>query len=114
MGERQEHGHGQTLWYRHNEHNQRDDDVRHELVHEDATTDTIVSGRLNQKHGHGDAKDHETGDQTDEFQAATNVVQLVRKIRLVLRDIEFRIFNTALRVRSNGSYDSLASASSDK
>ena len=112
MGERKLHCHGQTLGDGDDQHDEGDDNVGKKLVHENRSTDIFVSRSLNEEDGEGDAKDDEARDETDELQAASNVVEFTSQFSLVLTNVKLGIFDAAGAVLADCDDHSSARASS--
>jgi hypothetical protein len=114
VGQGKQHGHGETFGHGNDEHDQGDDDVSHELVHEDFTANFVISSSLDEEYTDGDGEDDERAEQANELQATSNVVQLVGEFSLVLCDVENRIIDATLSVLADAANYGLTGASNDE
>lgn len=91
VGEGDGYCHGETLRDGHDEDDEGDDDTVDELLDEDLPANIFVSTRLYAYDQDGDAKDDEGAEEADELEAATDVVELLGELSLLLPRVKLDI-----------------------
>jgi len=114
VGEGDGHGHGETLRDRDDEHNQSDDDVIDELLRELITLELVRNTLLNEDHDERGGKNDEGGEKTEEAQGATDVVELVGELSLLLTRVKGGVLNAARGVLTDAGDEGLAGAAEDE